>query len=53
MEEGRYLPRADLANLKKVFNKYSSLSKDGIAYLSYEDLIVRWDWLILFLTPII
>ena len=51
MEGGQYLPRADLASLKSVFNKYSSLSKDGIAYLSYEDLIVRWDWLIPFLTP--
>ena len=51
MEGGQYLPRADLASLKRVFNKYSSLSKDGIAFLSYEDLIVRW--LILFITRIV
>ena len=43
MEGGQYLQRADLASLKRVFNKYSSLSKDGVNYLSYEDLIVRWD----------
>ena len=42
MEGGRYLQRADLASLRRVFNKYSSLNKDGVAYLSYEDLIVRW-----------
>ena len=48
MEGGQYLPRADLVSLKKVFNKYSSLSKDGIDYLSYEDLIVRWGRVILF-----
>ena len=41
MEEGRYIPRADLASLRKVFLQYSTVTRDGQPFLSYEDLIVR------------
>lgn len=42
MEEGRYIPRADLASLRKVFLQYSTVTRDGQPFLSYEDLIVRY-----------
>ena len=41
MEEGRYIPRADLASLRRVFLQYSTVTRDGQPFLSYEDLIVR------------
>ena len=41
MEEGRYIPRADLASLRRVFLQYSTVTRNGQAFLSYEDLIVR------------
>ena len=40
MAEG-YLQRADLASLRRVFDKYASCERGGQHFLSYEDLIVR------------